>query len=94
MVTKKQIDTCVEVAKKYGIRKLMLFGSANDDMNHARDIDLLCYGLSEIDVLRMSGEIENRTGILVDAIPADQETPFVRMNVVRGKVLYDAARAA
>ena len=94
MVTQAQIEKCVEVAKKYGAKKLVLFGSANEDPGHARDIDVICMGLKEIDVLRMAAEIENETSVLVDAVPGDPLTPFVKFNLPRGKVLYDAARAA
>lgn len=94
MITQEQFDKCVEVAKRYGAKKLILFGSATENMEQARDIDLLCYGLKEIDVLRMAGMMKIDAGASVDVIPADSETPFVKFNLARGKVLYDIARAA
>ncbi len=88
MVTQAQIEKCVEIAKK-----LVLFGSAAEDPVRARDIDLICTGVRGLDLLRMAGEMENEARVLVDAVPGDEETPFVSFNVPRGRVLYEVARA-
>ncbi|MBL8027983.1 MAG: hypothetical protein JNL74_16300 [Fibrobacteres bacterium] len=63
-------------------------------MEHARDIDLFCYGLDGITILKMAAEMETSAGISVDVIPADQETPFINLNLSKGRLLYDSARAA
>lgn len=89
MVTQKQIDICIEVAKKYGVTKLLLFGSATEDMATARDIDFLCYGIKEYDMLMMAGMMELEAQVSVDVVPADEETPFVKLNLPRAKVVYE-----
>ncbi|MBL8025420.1 MAG: hypothetical protein JNL74_03370 [Fibrobacteres bacterium] len=91
MVTQAQLEKCVTIAKKYGVKKLVLFGSAVDDPVNARDIDFICTGVNGLELLRMVGEMENEISVLVDAVPGDQETPFVKFNLPLGKILYEAA---
>ena len=90
MVTPEQIDKCIAVARRYGATKLVLFGSAVHDAEHARDIDLLCEGVKGGRFLSMGAEMENETGIMVDTIPADEPSPFVEYNMLKGRVLYAA----
>jgi len=90
MVTSEQINKCVEIARRYGARKLVLFGSAVTDPANARDIDLLCEGVDSGRFLSMGAEMENETGTLVDTVPADEQTPFVRYNMPKGRVVYES----
>jgi len=91
MITSRQIQTCVEVARKYGAKKLVLFGSANEEPEKAQDIDLICDGVRGLDLLRMAAEIENETGAPVDVVSAVPRTPFVSMNAPRGRVIHAVA---
>ena len=90
MVTAEQISKCIEVAKRYGATRLVLFGSAVYDAENARDIDLLCEGVKASRFLSMGSEMENETGIMVDTVPADAPTPFVEYNMPKGRVLYES----
>jgi predicted nucleotidyltransferase len=91
MITKEQIAKCVDVARQYGAKRLILFGSAASDPSNARDIDFLCEGLRGIRLLQMAAEMENETGAQVDTVSGDDPTPFVKYNRERGTVLYEAA---
>lgn len=90
MVSKEQINKCVEIAKKYGIRKLVLFGSAYENPEHARDIDLLAGGVNSGSFFAMGADMEQEAGVPVDLVPMEPETRFVRYNLSYGKVLYAA----
>jgi predicted nucleotidyltransferase len=89
MVTQNQIDTCIEVAKRYGAKKLFLFGSAASDPDNARDIDLLCEGVAGPLFFEMAGMMEHETHILVDVVPGVPRTMFVEVNERRGRMIYD-----
>jgi predicted nucleotidyltransferase len=91
MITKEQIAKCIDIAKHYGAKRLILFGSAASDPSHARDIDFLCEGLHGLRLLQMAAEMENETGAQVDTVSGDEQTPFVKYNRERGTVLYEAA---
>jgi predicted nucleotidyltransferase len=90
MVSKEQISKCVEIAKRYGIRKLVLFGSAYENPEQAKDIDLLASGVNSSSFFAMGTDMEKETGVRVDLIPMEPETRFVRYNLSYGKVLYAA----
>jgi predicted nucleotidyltransferase len=90
MITNEQLQRCVNVARRYGAKRVTLFGSAAVDPAHARDIDVLCDGISGMRLLKMAAEMENETGAQVDTISGDQPTPFVAYNRERGTVLYEA----
>ncbi|MFH0919099.1 MAG: nucleotidyltransferase domain-containing protein [Fibrobacterota bacterium] len=90
MVSKEQINKCVEIAKKYGVRKLVLFGSAYENPEDARDIDLLADGVNSSSFFAMGADMEEETGIQVDLIPMEPETRFVRYNLFYGRILYAA----
>ncbi len=57
MITSEQIDKCVEIAKRYGVKRLVLFGSAAEKPEEACDIDLISEGVQGIDFLMMGAEM-------------------------------------
>lgn len=60
-----------------------------NDPEHARDIDLLCSGVSGWQFLLMGADMERETGIVVDTVCADDASRFVEYNLQRGRVLYE-----
>lgn len=90
MITDEQINKCLEVAKRYGVKKLVLFGSALYDRSNARDIDLLCDGVEGREFFKMGADMENETMKSVDIIPMSPDSRFVQYNLAKGKVLHDA----
>ncbi len=89
MIMEEQIQQCVTAAKKYGAKKVVLFGSALYDPEHARDIDLIVNGVSGWDVIRMGADMEDRVNVPVDVVSGDENGEFIKMNFRRGKVLYE-----
>jgi len=90
MVTQDQINKCITIARKYGARQVVLFGSAIDTPATARDIDLLTDGVGGMDFAAMGVEMEDAAGISVDLVPLEPMTRFVRYNLEHGRVLYAA----
>lgn len=88
MITNNQIKQCVEIASKFGVKKLVLFGSCLNDLANARDIDLLCEGVKNEDYFKMGAEMEMASGVTVDIIPLEPPTPFVDYNLRKGRILY------
>lgn len=60
-VTHSQIDRIIDVAKIYGATRLILFGSAVDMPENARDIDIACDGVDG----RFTKYIESKGKILL-----------------------------
>ncbi len=88
-VTQDQIDRAVAVARRYGARRVLLFGSALDDPATARDLDLAVEGVEGWDFFGMSAEMEREAEVLLDVIPLDQDTWFTRRIRERGRPLYE-----
>lgn len=88
-VTQDQIDRAVEVARRYGATRVLLFGSALDHPETARDLDLAVDGIPGWDFFRMAAEIDRALRVPIDVIPMDSDTPFIRHIRERGRVLYE-----
>ena len=86
-VTQDQIDRAVAVARRYGARRVLLFGSALDDPATARDLDLAVEGVEGWDFFRMSAEMEREADVLLDVIPLDEDNWFTRRVRERGRAL-------
>ncbi|MDD5674079.1 MAG: hypothetical protein PHC61_07950 [Chitinivibrionales bacterium] len=89
MVTSGQIEKCIEVTKRYGAKRLVLFGSAVYDSANAHDIDLLCEGVDGPAFFEMAGMMEYETHSPVDVVPGNPRTRFVEVNERRGRMIYD-----
>ena len=90
MVTPDQISRCIQIARKYRVRTLVLFGSAFNSPEIARDIDLIAAGVTGIDFTSMGVEMEDAVGMQVDLVPMEPRTRFVEYNIKNGKQLYAA----
>jgi predicted nucleotidyltransferase len=42
----EQLAKAIEIAREFGATRLLIFGSAAHDPNHARDLDLACDGVA------------------------------------------------
>jgi len=89
-VTQKQIDTAIELARRFGARKVILFGSALDAPDTARDLELAC-DLPGLTLFAYAGRLEETLGLPVDVVPLTPPNAFVRHIEQHGKVLYEAA---
>jgi len=89
MISQKQIDACIGVAKRYGAKRLVLFGSALTDKESAQDIDFISKGIQGWSLYEMAALMEHAAHALVDVVPEEQGTEFVDYNIKRGKVIYE-----
>ena len=89
MITDKQISACVEVARRYHARRLVLFGSAAEDPRNARDIDLVCEGVEGHEFFRMGAEMEEITGASIDLVPVPPLSKFAQLVLSQGRVLHE-----
>lgn len=88
-VTQDQIDRAVEIARRHGATRVLLFGSAVDHPETARDLDLAVDGVDGWEFFGMAAEIDRALCIPVDVIPLDADTPFTRHIRKRSRVLYE-----
>jgi uncharacterized protein len=83
-------DRCIEIARAFGVTKLILFGSALESPETAADVDVACEGLDGWDLFRFGAKLEEALGTSVDVIPLRPDDRFSQYIAQRGRVLYEA----
>ena len=93
-LAQSQIEQIIALAQKHGATRLVLFGSALEQADRARDVDLACDGVPGWALYTLGGLLEEVLHTNVDLVPLKPITPFTRLIENRGKVLYDVGRPA
>ena len=89
-VTLEQINKAVGIAKLYGATKVLLFGSALDDMNNANDLDIAVLGIQENKFLVFGATLDIELGIQVDVVPLNNKSPFIDYIKKKGRYIYES----
>jgi len=87
MSKEKKMEKIISIAKTYGVRKLILFGSAKDNMEKAPDIDLACDGVKGWKLYEFAAKLEEELGESFDVISLSPPTRFTRHIEQYGQVL-------
>jgi predicted nucleotidyltransferase len=87
LLTTHEIDKIIEIARKYHIRRLILFGSALNKFGDYRDIDLACEGLSGWTLYEFGSKIEDLLNKPVDVVPLTPPNRFTHYIESKGQVL-------
>jgi predicted nucleotidyltransferase len=88
-VTQDQIDRAVEIARRYGATRVLLFGSAVEHPEAARDIDLAVSGVEGWEFFGMAADMEQAVRVPLDVVPLEPENAFTRHIRDRGRLLYE-----
>lgn len=86
-VTQAHINRIIALAKAYGATRLILFGSAADNPEEARDIDIACDGIPGWKIFELAARLEDELGTLLDIVPLNPPNSFTRHIERKGKVL-------
>jgi predicted nucleotidyltransferase len=86
-VSQPQIQRIVYLAKQYGAKRLILFGSSLDRPESARDIDLACDGVPGWKLYELAARLEDELHIPLDIVPLYPATRFTKLIERRGRVL-------
>jgi len=84
------IERCVATARQFGVKRLILFGSALDAPETARDVDLACEGVNGWDIFRLGARLEEELGVNVDLVPLSPGDKFSQRILRLGRVIYEA----
>lgn len=87
IMNQELIDKIIGFAKSYGATRLILFGSALERPEDARDIDVACDGIDGWKLYEMTARLEEELGAPLDIVPLSPPTRFTRFIEARGKVL-------
>lgn len=80
-----KIDKIVQLAKTYGAIRLILFGSAIDSPQTARDIDIACDGIPGWKLFELAAKIEDELDIPLGMIPLPPASRFTQNIEKKGK---------
>lgn len=82
-----QFNKLTSLAKTYGVTRLILFGSAQDSPETARDIDLACDGIVGWRLYELAARLEEEISAPLDLVPLTPSTRFTQMVERRGRRL-------
>ncbi len=89
-LNRTQIEKIIQLAKAYGAKRLILFGSSLQESLPARDIDLACDGVSGWKLYEFGSRLEEELHTPLDIVPLSPSTRFTKLIETKGKVLYEA----
>lgn len=82
-----QLDRAVAMAKAFGATRLILFGSALQGLERARDLDLACDGVDGWKLYELGAQLEEALHVPVDLIPLSPPTRLTKIIEAQGRVL-------
>jgi len=83
----EQLDKITSLAKVYGATRLILFGSANENPDTARDVDLACDGVLGWKMYELAAKLEDEIHLPLDLVPLTPANRFTEMIVRKGRRL-------
>lgn len=86
-VNQAVIKRIIDLAKEYGATRLILFGSALEKPEDARDIDIACDGIQGWKLYEMAARLEEELDASLDIVPLSPPTRFTRLIESKGKHL-------
>jgi predicted nucleotidyltransferase len=88
MISKSDRDTIISLSKKYGVSKVLIFGSNASAEKEGRDIDLAIEGIRPSDFFTFYGDLMLNLSKPVDLIDLSVSSRFQKMIVAEGVPLY------
>jgi uncharacterized protein len=85
VLSQDQLTKLTSMAKSYGATRLILFGSALDSPETARDLDLACDGVPGWKFYEMAARLEEEIHLPLDLIPLSPSNRFTAMIERRGR---------
>jgi predicted nucleotidyltransferase len=85
--SQEQVDLITSMAKSYGVTRQIVFGSAQDSPDAARDIDLACDGVAGWKLYELAARLEEQINAPLDLVPLTPSNRFTQMIERRGRRL-------
>jgi len=88
-ITTLHIQKSIRMAKDFGAKRIILFGTAAENPDTARDLDIACEGVEGWKIFELAGKLEQILQIPVDVVPLTPPNRFTRHIEKWGKVIYE-----
>lgn len=79
MISANDLDLIQDIARKYNVTKVLLFGSSLSDSADSHDIDIAVEGLADRDYFTFYGELIQHLSKPVDVVDLSKKSKFVDM---------------
>ena len=86
-IRERHLKKAVMLAKSFGATRLILFGSALNNPEDARDIDLACDGIKGWKLYEFGARLEDDLQVPVDLIALTPSNRLTKLIERRGRVL-------
>lgn len=83
------MDRCAEIARAFGAKKLVVFGTAAESLDTARDVDFACDGIQGWDLYRFGAKLEEALGRSVDVVALRADDRLSQYILEKGRTLYE-----
>lgn len=88
MIAEKEKKIIQDIARKYHVSRVLLFGSALSDMDESHDIDIAVEGISDKDFYSFYGELLCALSKPVDVVDLSRKTKFTELVLKDGVAIY------
>ncbi len=88
MISEKDRVTIQQLARKYRVSRVLLFGSSLSEGVESRDIDIAIEGIADKDYFAFYGDLLCSLSKPVDVIDLSKKTKFVEMILQEGVQLH------
>jgi len=88
MIKEKDKIIIKEISKKYGVKRVLIFGSSLDKKRKSNDIDIAVEGIAHKDFFKYYGDLLLQLSKPVDVIDLDGSSKFINLIKKEGELLY------
>ena len=88
-ITRIQIQSIINALRRFGAKRILLFGSAAETPEKARDIDIAVEGIPLKRLLDADVAISDILAMPCDLVSSEENPDFYRIIRNYGKVLYE-----
>jgi len=89
IISSQKMSAIIELLRKFGARRIFLFGSYLDKPEKANDLDLAVEGIPLNRLLDADVELSGILSMPFDLISSEENPDFFRIVREYGKVLYE-----
>lgn len=89
-ILEEELEKIVDVSKKFGIKKVLLFGSCLENLESAHDIDIAVSGVRPEDFFIYYGKLSMAVDDEVDLVDLDSVREHLYKRIIsKGRILYE-----
>lgn len=88
MIDEKDRKTIENIARKYRVSRVLLFGSSVQDTSENHDIDIAVEGIADKDFYAFYGELIYSLSKPVDVVDLSRKSKFIELILKEGMPIY------